>query len=247
MKPLDNKTALVTGGSRGIGRAIVERLAGDGAAVMFSYVENRTAAHDVVAGLRSIQPEVFAVQSDQGRTEDVERLFQEATLRLGGLDILVINAAAFKRVNVLDVTPDDYERMVSVNLKGALAALQLGGRQLRDNGRIIHISTIGTTRSSSSSWGLYNATKAAAEQLIVAAANEVGKRGITANSVSPGVIDTDGLRAHQTPEALLQFSNRAALKGLGQPADIANTVAFLANPQSRWITGQNILVTGGLA
>jgi 3-oxoacyl-[acyl-carrier protein] reductase len=246
MSPLDRKTALVTGGSRGIGRAIVEQLAADGASVMFSFLENQTAAERVVASQRRAGRSVFAVQADQGRREDVERLFQDAARRLDGLDILVINAAAFKRANVIDVAETDYERMLAVNIRGPLVALQLAARQLRDNGRIVHISTMGTARSSSPSWGVYNCTKAAVEKLIVAIATEVGKRGITANSVSPGVTDTDGLHENQHPEALLRFRSATALQRLGQPADIAKVVAFLAGPESQWVTGQNIRATGGL-
>ena len=111
MGVLDGKTALVTGGSRGIGRAIVQKLADDGASVMFSFVQNRAAADDVVASVLGSGGRVFASQADQGRKKDLERLFDEAEQRLDGLDILVINAAVFSQTKVLDVTEDEYDQI----------------------------------------------------------------------------------------------------------------------------------------
>lgn len=245
MGPLDGKTALVTGGSRGIGRAIVQRLADDGAAVMFSFVANHAAAGEVVEDARKSGGRVVAVQADQGKKEDVERLFAEAEKQLGGLDIVVINAAAVGRGKIVDITESEYDRIMAVNAKGFFLALQLAGRKVRNSGRVIHISTMGTGRSSPT-WSVYTASKAAAEQFITVAAREFGPRGITVNSVSPGATETDGLHEEQTPESVDRFIDITPLRRLGQPADIANVVAFLAGPESEWITGQNIRATGGI-
>jgi 3-oxoacyl-[acyl-carrier protein] reductase len=242
---LAGKTALVTGGSRGIGRAIVERLAGDGASVVFSFVKDRGAAEEVVAGVRRAGGQAFAVQADQGETNDLERLFGEADRLLGGLDILVLNAAAVERTKIIDVTEDSYDRIMAVNAKGSFTAIQFAGRKLRDDGRIINISTAGTARPSPT-WAVYNASKAAIEQFIRTAALEFGGRGVTANSVSPGATDTDGLHEMQSPSGVDHFINSAALRRLGRPNDIANVVAFLAGPESQWVTGQTIAATGGL-
>jgi len=245
MGSLYGKKALVTGGSRGIGRAIVERLADDGASVMFSFVQNKTAADDVVVSARRSGGRVFATQSDQGDKRDLERLFDEAEQRLGGLDILVINAATFMQAKVLDVTEDEYDRIMAVNTKGSLLAIQHAGQRLRDNGRIINISTSATMRPSPG-WPIYAASKAAVEHFITAAAYELGQRGITVNSLSPGATHTDGLIREQSPEKLDEFVRLTALRRLGKPADIANVAAFLAGPDSQWITGQNLRATGGL-
>lgn len=245
MGPLTGKTAVVTGGSRGIGRAVVRRLAGDGASVVFSFVRDRSAAEDVVAGVRRAGGRAFAVQADQGKSDELRFLFTEADRILGGLDILVLNAAAVRRAKIIDMAEDDYDRIMAVNAKGSFLAVRYAARRLRDNGRIINISTGGTVRTSPT-WAVYNASKAAAEQVIRTAALELGGRGITANSVSPGATDTDGLHEMQSPRGLDRFVKSAALRRLGTPDDIANVVAFLAGPESRWITGETIGATGGL-
>lgn len=245
MGSLAGRTALVTGGSRGIGRAIVRRLAADGASVVFSFVKDADAAEKVVAGVRRTGGQAAAVQADQGEREGVEHLFTEAERLLGGLDILVLNAAVVTRAEMADVTEDDYDRVMAVNAKGSFLALQLAGRRLRDDGRIVNISTAGTARSAPT-WAVYNASKAAVEQFVRTAALEFGARGITANSVSPSATDTDALHAMQTPRALQGFVDNVPLRRLGKPDDIANVVAFLAGPESQWVTGQTIRATGAL-
>lgn len=242
---LDGKAALVTGGSRGIGRAIVERLARDGAAVVFSYLGNRAAADEAVRRVEDAGGSALAVQADQGSLADQAALFDTAEHHLGGLDILVNNAAVGMPAAILDVTEADYDRMMAVNAKGPFFAVQEAGRRLRDNGRIVNISTLNTALPSPGV-AVYAASKAAVEQFTAVAAREFGGRGITVNSVSPGTTDTDLLRAANSPETLDRVVGLTALGRIGEPADIANVVAFLAGPDSQWITGQNLRATGGL-
>jgi 3-oxoacyl-[acyl-carrier protein] reductase len=242
MGVLAGKTAVVTGGSRGIGRAIVGRLAREGASVVFSFSENKQAADEVVA---EVQGRAVAVQADQGRIEDQKRLFDEADRQLGGLDILVNNAAINPHAAILDVTEADYERVMDVNTKGPFFAIQHAVRTMRDGGRIINISTLNTVVPSPGI-ALYAASKAALEQFTAVAAREVGKRGITVNAISPGATDTDLLRSTNPGETLQATVSFTALQRLGQPADIASVVAFLASPDAQWITGQNLRATGGL-
>ena len=244
MGVLDGKEALVTGGSRGIGRAIVQRLARDGAQVVFSFHDNKAAAEDVVAAVDGCGGRAFAVQADQGRMQDLERLFYQADQHLGGLDILVNNAGINPLTGILDVAEPDYDRVMAVNAKGPFFAMQYAARTLPDGGRIINISTLSTVLPVPGK-ALYVASKAAVEQFTAVAARELGGRGITVNSVSPGITDTDMLRATNPPESIAQAAALTALQRLGQPADIANVVAFLAGPDSGWITGQNLRVTGG--
>jgi len=157
----------------------------------------------------------------------------------------VNNAAINPPTGILDVTEDTYDRIMAVNAKGPFFAIQRAGRTLRDGGRIINLSTLNTVIPAPG-LALYTASKAAIEQFTAVAAREFGGRGITVNTVSPGATDTDLLRATNPPEAFDQVVGFTALQRLGQPADIANVVAFLAGPDSQWITGQNLRATGGL-
>lgn len=144
MGVLEGKGALVTGGSRGIGRAIVQRLAGDGAEVGFSFIENEAAAETVVREVEEAGGRAFAVRVDQGRMEDLRKLFDEAEQQLEGLDIVISNAAINPAVSILDATEDEYERVMAVNAKGPFFVMQYAGEKLRDGGRIINISTLNT-------------------------------------------------------------------------------------------------------
>ena len=245
MGTLKGKGALVTGGSRGIGRAIVKRLAGDGASVVFSYLSRQDAAQSVVDEVAGAGGQAFAVQADQGSLEDLRRLTVQAQARLEGLDILVINAAGRGGQMIDEVTGESYDQFMAVHAKGPFFLIQYAGRILRDGGRIISISTL-NTRLHPPGGALYTGAKGALENVTVVAAIEYGGRGITANIVSPGLTDTELLRAANPGETFEHEVTRTALKRLGQPEDIARVVAFLAGPDGAWISGQNLLATGGL-
>ncbi|GIJ69030.1 SDR family oxidoreductase [Virgisporangium ochraceum] len=233
----EGRTALVTGGSRGIGRAIVRRLAGLGASVVFTYRESRAAADDLAAEVGAT-----AVQADQADPACLDAMFAPVA---GGLDILVNNAAINPHVAIADVNAADFDRVFMVNVKVPALAMARAATLLRDNGRVINLSTLNTVVPAPGS-ALYIASKGALEQFTAVAAREFGPRGITVNTVSPGATDTDLLRASNPPEALERNAALTALRRLGQPDDIAAVVAFLAGPDSGWITGQNIRATGGL-
>jgi 3-oxoacyl-[acyl-carrier protein] reductase len=237
--PLTGKTAVVTGGSRGIGRAIVERLARDGATVIFGY-RNRDdeakAVEDAVGSARGFR-------ADLAEPGAVRELLECAD----HLDILVANAAAsFAPTPIAEVSDDDYDRIFAVNAKATFQAIRYAARHMRDNGRIITISTLNTT-SPAPGGSLYVGSKGAVEQFSAVASRELGARGITVNTVSPGATDTELLRSTNSAEALEMAAGMTPLGRLGQPADIADVVAFLAGPDGRWITGQNIHAGGGLA
>jgi len=242
---LDGQGALVTGGSRGIGRAIVKRLAADGATVVFSYLQNETAAREVVSEVAEDGGRAVAVQADQGSLDDLRRLTGRAREHLDGLDIVVINAAGCPVVLIDDMTEDAYDRYMAVHAKGPFFLIQHAGRALRDGGRIIAISTL-NTRLHPPGGALYTGAKGALENFTKVAAIELGRRGITANVVSPGATDTEMLRAANPGEAFEDTVARTALRRLGQPGDIAAVVAFLAGPDSGWISGQNLAADGGL-
>ena len=235
---LTGKTAVVTGGSRGIGRAIVRRLARDGARVVFTYRQDEAAA-DALA--REVD-DALAVRADHADLASLEVLFAHVA---DGLDILVNNAAVIAAAPIRDITPELLDQAMAVNAKFPLLAMRQAEPLLRDGGRIINISTLNTA-APKAGIALYCATKAALEMFTRVAAREFGPRGITVNTVSPGATDTDGLRAVNSAQALQQAVTATPLGRLGTPEDIADVVAFLAGPDARWITGQNIQVTGGL-
>ncbi|MFC4009243.1 SDR family oxidoreductase [Nonomuraea purpurea] len=241
MSVLSGKGALVTGGSRGIGKAVVERLSSDGAEVVFCYERSAEAAEQVAK-----ETGAHAVRADLSSKEDLERLFAEAQARLPGIDIVVNNAAtAEAQKPIADITDEDYERVFAVNTRAVFLATQWAARVMRDDGRVITISTL-NTKVPAPTLALYCGSKGAVEQFAKVAARELGGRGITVNVVTSGATDTDMLRGANPPEALEQTPMMTALGRLGRPDDLASVVAFLAGPDGRWVTGQNILATGGL-
>ncbi|MDG4787298.1 SDR family oxidoreductase [Micromonospora sp. WMMD1102] len=235
---LNGRTALVTGGSRGIGRAIVRRLAEAGARVVFTYRDDRAAADEVVGRFEG----TVAVRADQADLASLEPMF--APVR-DGLDILVNNAGIGPATPIAELTAEEFDRVMTVNAKFPLLAMREAATLLRDGGRIVNISTLNTVLPAPG-LALYCGSKAALEQFTAVAARELGARGITVNTVTPGATDTDMLRGANPAETLAQATTLTALGRLGQPEDIAAVVAYLVGPDAQWITGQNIRATGGL-
>jgi 3-oxoacyl-[acyl-carrier protein] reductase len=248
--PLDGRTAIVTGGSRGIGAAIVRRLAGDGAAVVFSYRKDDEAAQAVVDDVESAGGNAWAVQADQADPDAIENLFAEADRHFAtgqaGLDILVNNAGIGVPQLIEAVTVEDYDHTMAVNARGPFLAMRHAAPRLRDGGRIVNVSTVSTGRAGPGE-ALYAASKAAVEQFTRAACHELGARGITVNTVSPGFTETDLFHQNAAEGAQAALARMTPLGRLGRPADIAAVVAFLAGPDGAWLTGQNIRADGGLS
>jgi 3-oxoacyl-[acyl-carrier protein] reductase len=243
---LDGKGAVVTGGSRGIGRAIVRRLALDGATVVFNYARSAGRASEVEREVRDAGGRAYALQIDLGSPDGAPLLMSAAADRFDGLDILVNNAALeFVPRPLADTSDEDFDKIMTVNARSAFLTMRHAARTMRDDGRIINMSTLNTTRPAPGIAG-YAASKGAIEQLTLVAATELGKRRITVNAVCPGATDTDLLRRTNPPDALAQVAAQTPLGRLGQPTDIADVVGLLASPSARWITGQIICATGGL-
>jgi 3-oxoacyl-[acyl-carrier protein] reductase len=242
---LKGRVALVTGASRGIGRAIALRLARDGADVIVNYVGNAEAAGGVVAEVEALGGGALAVQADVGKLADVTRLFDEAIAHFGKLDIVVNNAGVILYRPLVDVTEEDFDRLFAVNVKGTFFACQQAAKRLTDGGRIINFSS-STTALMLPTYSTYVATKGAVEQFSHVLAKEVGHRGITVNVVSPGPTDTELFGQGKTEEDKRRFAQMAALGRLGTPGDIADVVAFLASDEARWVTGQNLRANGGI-
>ena len=245
MTALQDKAALVTGGSRGIGRAIVERLAADGAAVVFSYLSSADAAAEVAAAITADGGTAHAVQADLGDPSAATRLFGQAEDLIGSLDILVNNAAVVAGDPIAETSDEVFDATFAVNLKSPFVLIREAARRLRDGGRVINISTLNTVMVGPR-MAPYAASKAALELLGRVAAYELGERGITVNAVLPGATDTDMFRDNNPEESRKALLSMTALGRIGEPADIADVVAFLAGDDGRWITGQSIRAAGGL-
>lgn len=242
---LEGKTAVVTGGSRGIGRAIVERLCRDGANVVFNYATSEQAAADVVHAVQTNGGRAQAVRADLTDPQAPEQLMQAADALLGGLDILVNNAAlSYTPALLADTATKDFDDVMAANTRSVFLTMRHAATRMRHGGRIVNISTSLTARAFTHV-GAYLASKGAVEQLTAVAAQELGSRAITANIVSPGTTDTDLLRASNTLESLEALAAMSPFGRLGQPADVADVVAFLVSHDGRWITGQNLRATGG--
>lgn len=249
-RPLAGCGALVTGGSRGIGRAIAVRLAADGAAVVFTYATQRAAADAVAAEIAADGGWARALQLDLACPDQFEDVFTAADQAftdagVSGLSVLVANAGVIAHAPLDQLSVDEWDRVLATNARGTFLTVQQAARRLRDHGRIITVSTIGTAWPSPGE-AAYVASKAAVEQITRVASREFGHRGITANTVSLGPTDTELLRAGAPPEALEGAAAMTALGRIGQPADAADLIALLARPDSRWLTGQNIRADGGL-
>ena len=242
-KPLADKVALVTGGSRGIGRAIAERLGRDGARVVLTYVASAAQAEQVVSAITKSGGEAVAVRADMTNLTEVGAMFDAAVQRFGHIDILVNNAAGKNvfKANA-EMTVEEYDSMFLIT-RGVYFALKEAAKRLANNGRIISISTGGTAMAMAGA-GAYAGSKGAVEQFSMALAKELGARGITVNTVRPGVTETDGLVLDAA--ALQHLVAQTPMGRLGQPADIAGAVALLASEDARWITGQNISASGGI-
>jgi 3-oxoacyl-[acyl-carrier protein] reductase len=241
---LKGKVALVTGSSRGIGRAIAERLSRDGASVVVNYAGRAEQARDVVAGIEQAGGKAVAVQADVSRVAEVVRLFDTTLEHFGRLDILVNNAGVIIYKRLIDITEEEYDRLMGINVKGTFFACQQAAKRLADAGRIINLST-SITALMLPVYSVYAASKGAVEQITRVLAKELGSRQITVNAVSPGPTDTELFSEGKTEEEKNRMAQMAALGRLGEPADIADVVAFLASDDARWITGQNIRVNGG--
>jgi 3-oxoacyl-[acyl-carrier protein] reductase len=237
--------AIVTGGSRGIGRAIAERLGAGGAAVVVNYHSNRSAAEQVVATIEDAGGRAVAVQADVTDSSRIRGLFDVAEERFGGLDILVNNVGTARFAPIATATDEDFDLTFATNTKATFVALREAANRLRDNGRIVVVSS-GVTATHRPNTGIYAASKAASEELVRVLAKELGPRGITVNSVLPGAIRTDALAAARSAELTQQVIEQTPLGRIGQPDDIADIVAFLASEPAGWITGEALHAGGGL-
>ncbi|WP_216905915.1 SDR family oxidoreductase [Nocardia noduli] len=237
--------AIVTGGSRGIGRAIAQRLGSNGVSVVVNYHTDRDAAEQVVSHIEAAGGRAVAEQADVADPPSLRGLFDVAEQRFGGLDILVNNVGTARFGPIAETTDEDFDHTFAVNTRATFVALREAANRLRDNGRIVLVSS-GVTATHRPASGIYGASKAAGEELVRVIARELGSRGITANSVLPGVTRTEALVAATTASATDSVVRQTPLGRMGEPDDIADIVAFLASDAARWITGATVHAGGGL-
>jgi 3-oxoacyl-[acyl-carrier protein] reductase len=241
---LDGKVALVTGGSRGIGAAVAERLAAGGADVALTYVRNEQRAEAVAGRIRARGRRTLPVRADGADAAAVTGAVDRAADELGRLDILVANAGLYPYGPVEQVTVEELDHTLALHVRGVFLAAQAAARRMEDGGRFIAIGSCFAGRVPIPGIALYAMSKAALGGLARGLARELGPRGITANVVHPGPTDTDMNPASDRAAAEPQIAD-TALGRFGAPDEIAATVAHLAGPGGRWVTGAEILVDGG--
>jgi 3-oxoacyl-[acyl-carrier protein] reductase len=245
MTATTNKTALVTGASRGIGAAIAERLASDGFTVIINYSGNARDAEAQASKIEKAGGRAITAQADVTDPAAVARMFDAAEAAFGGIDVLVNNAGVMHPKTLAESDDKSFDSHVAINLKGTFNTLREAAKRLRDGGHIINMSSSQAVMLFPS-YGVYAATKAAVEAMTHVLSKELRGRNITVNAVAPGPIATKLFFEGKSQQVIDNFKKLAPLERLGQPEDVANTVAFLAGPDGSWINGQVLRPNGGV-
>jgi 3-oxoacyl-[acyl-carrier protein] reductase len=245
---LAGKVAVVTGASKGIGAAIARQLAVEGASVVVNYSSSKAGADKVVDEIKAKGGRALAVGANLSKPDEVRSLFAAARKEFDRIDILVNNAGVYEFAALEEVTPDHFHKQFDLNVLGLLLATQEAVKLFGKNGgSVINISSV-AARSAPPTTSVYSATKAAVNAITLALAQELGPRNIRVNAVNPGMVETEGVHAAGITESDFrkQVEAQTPLGRIGQPGDIAPTVAFLASDDARWITGETLYVSGGL-
>jgi 3-oxoacyl-[acyl-carrier protein] reductase len=247
MNRLQGKVAVVTGASKGIGAAIAEHLAAEGAAVVVNYAASKTGADAVVRRIHDKGGKAVAIQADVSRPDDIKRLFVQAKAAYGRLDVLVNNAGIYEFAPLDAVTPEHFHKQFNLNVLGLLLATQEAVKLMGPSGgSIINVSSIAGPMPVENA-AVYSATKAAVDAVTVALSKELGPKKIRVNSLNPGMVETEGL--HAAGIAASDFRNtveaQTPLGRIGQPDDIARVAVFYASDDAGWVTGQTLVLAGG--
>ncbi|KWH56738.1 SDR family oxidoreductase [Burkholderia anthina] len=233
---------MVFGGSRGIGAAIARRLAADGANVAFTYVSAPERAHETAAAIEARGRAALAIRADSADADAIRQAVAQAVERFGRLDVVVVNAGILKLGDVADVSVDDLDRMLAVNVRGVFLAIQAGAAHLARGGRIVTIGSNTAVRSGHPGSSVYSMTKAAVAVMVKGIAVDLAPRGITVNNVQPGPVETD-----MTADHLDQIRPLIPLQRAGSGDEIASLVAWLAGAESGYMTGSSLTIDGGMA
>jgi 3-oxoacyl-[acyl-carrier protein] reductase len=246
MTSLTNKTALVTGSARGIGRAIAERYAALGANVVINYSTSEAQAREAVAAIEQAGGTAHAVQANVVHAVDVDRLFESTLERFGSLDVVVANAGVELIAQpLLDISEADFDRLYSINAKGAFLTLQRAARHVADNGRIIYVSS-SSTAFPQPGMAAYSSSKVAGQLLVEVLAKEIGARGVTVNSILPTATDGAGVFTEGVPDDVAQFvESIRPMKRMGTVGDVADAAEYHAGDLAGLVSGQHLLISGG--
>ena len=245
VKPLSGQGAFVQGGSRGIGAAIVKRLARDGAAVAFTYVSSASKAEELVATITAAGGKALAIRADSADAVAVQHAIRQSVTRFGRLDILVNNAGVLVWGHLEELTLDDLDRTLAVNIRSVFVACQEAAHHMGKGGRIINIGSTNADRIPMAGGSVYAMSKSALVGLTKGMARDLGPRGITVNNVQPGPVDTDMNPADG--ESAEQLKGMMALARYGKDDEIASFVAYLAGPEAGYVTGASLTIDGGFS
>jgi len=248
MGKLQDRVAVVTGASKGIGAAIAKQLAAEGAAVVVNYASSKEGADRVVAEIAKGGGKAVAVQADVGKRADIQRLFAETKRAFGRLDVLVNNAGIYEFMPIEGITEAHFHKLFDLNVLGLILTSQEATKHFGPTGgSIVNISSVVSTLTPPSA-SVYSATKAAVDAVTKSLAKELGPRNIRVNSINPGMVETEGVRAAGIHESDMrrQIEVQTPLGRIGQPTDIAPAAVFLASTDSAWITGETLFISGGL-
>jgi 3-oxoacyl-[acyl-carrier protein] reductase len=247
-KKLAGKVAVVTGASKGIGAGIAKQLAAEGAAVVVNYASSKEGADRVVAEIRSNGGRAVAVHANVAKKADIERLFAETEKAFGKLDILVNNAGVYEFSPPEEITEEHFHKMFDLNVLGLILASKEAAKHFDSSGgSIINISSVASTAAPANT-SVYSATKGAVDAVTKSLAKELGPSNIRVNSINPGMVETEGVRAGGfiDSEFRRDIESRTPLGRIGQPQDVAPAAVFLASADSAWITGETLVIAGGL-
>ncbi|MFF2089410.1 SDR family oxidoreductase [Paenibacillus sp. NPDC058174] len=241
---MNEKVAIVTGASRGIGRQAAIQLARSGAKVVINYFFNKDKADEVVQQIEQSGGQAVAIRADVSKVKEIESLFSQTISQFGRIDILVNNAAIMECKAIAEVTEEMFERHFAINVKGTYFACQQAMRDMEEGGTIINFST-SVSGAMLPTYSVYAATKGAVEQLTRQLAKEFSTKDIVINCIAPGQVSTELFLSGKSQELIDSFSRMNAFGRLGEPEDIANAIELLVSDKARWITGQTIRVNGG--
>ena len=247
MNTLQNKTALITGSARGLGKAIAERYAALGANIVINYSKDKTSADEVVSNITAMGAKVIAIQADVSKVADIERLFDEAKKAFGKIDIVVANAGIeMVETPVMQFTEEQFDRLFSINTKGAYFTMQQAAKNVEDNGRIIYIAS-STTAFPVQGMAVYGGSKITPRYLVDVLSKEIGYHGVTVNSIIPFAVDHSGIfvDADSYPELRKYLLDSCPMGRLAEVEDVANAAEFFASDLSSFVNGQHLLVNGG--